>query len=88
MKSVKYLKELESFSTIRAFAARLPTYYGNKWRESATKLEAKCCEYSFADFVEFTQDASLNAGHPVFSHDALTSTRRELEMERNSPSII
>lgn len=40
MKSVKYLKELESYSTIRELAARLPIFYGNKWRESAKKLEA------------------------------------------------
>lgn len=86
MKSVKYLKELESYSTIRELAARLPTFYGNKWRESAKKLEARCGEYSFANFVEFTQEASLDANHPVFSHDALTSTRKELEKERNLPA--
>ena len=85
MKSVKYLKELESYSTIRELAARLPTFYGNRWRESAKKLEAKCGEYSFTNFVEFTQEASLDANHPVFSHDALTSTRKELENKRNSP---
>jgi len=86
MKSVKYLKELESYSTIRELAARLPIFYGNKWRESAKKLEARCGEYSFANFVEFTQEASLDANHPVFSHDALTSTRKELENERK-PSV-
>ena len=85
MKSVKYLKELESYSTIRELAARLPTYYSNKWRASAKKVEARCGEYSFANFVEFTQEASLDANHPVFSHDALTSTRKELEKERNPP---
>ena len=85
MKSVKYLKELESYSTIRELAARLPTYYSNKWRESAKKVEARYGEYTFANFVEFTQEASLDANHPVFSHDALTSTRKELEKER-SPS--
>ena len=85
MKSVKYLKELESYTTIRELAARLPTFYGNKWRESAKKLEARCGEYSFANFVEFTQEASLDANHPVFSHDALTLTRKELERERNPP---
>ena len=42
MKSVKYLKELKSYSTIRELAARLPTFYGNKWRESAKKLVARC----------------------------------------------
>ena len=85
MKSVKYLKELESYSTIRELAARLPTYYSNKWRESAKRVESKYGEYSFTNFVEFTQEASLDANHPVFSHDALTSTRKELEKERNPP---
>ena len=84
MKSMKYLKELESYSTIRELAAHLPTFYGNKWRENAKKLEAKC-EHSFANFAEFTQEASLDANHPVFSHDALTSTRKELEKERKPP---
>jgi len=50
------------------------------------KVEARCGEYSFANFLEFTQEASLDANHPVFSHNALTSTRKELEKERN-PSI-
>ena len=85
MKSVKNLKELESYSTIRELTACLPTFYGNKWRERAKKLEAKCGEYSFTNFVEFMQEASQDANHPVFSHDALTSTRKELENERNSP---
>lgn len=85
MKSLKYLKELQSYSTIWELAARLPTFYSNKWRESAKKLEAKCGEYSFTNFVEFMQEASLDAHHPVFSHDALTSTRRDLENERNPP---
>ena len=51
-------------------AARLPTYYSNKWRESAKKVEARYGEYTFANFVEFTQESSLDANHPVFSHDA------------------
>ena len=67
MKSMKHLKELESYSTIRELAARLPTFYGNKWRENAKKLEAKCGEHSFANFAEFTQEVSLDANHPVFS---------------------
>ena len=83
MKSVKYLKELESYSTIRELAARLPTHYSNKWRENAKKVEARYGEYTFANFVEFTQESSLDANHPVFSHDALTPTRKELEKERN-----
>ena len=83
MKSVKYLKELESYSTIRELTARLPTHYSNKWRENAKKVEARYGEYTFANFVEFTQESSLDANHPVFSHDALTSTRKELERERN-----
>ena len=83
MKSIKYLEELESYSTIRELAARLPTHYSNKWRENAKKVEARYCEYTFANFVEFTQESSLDANHPVFLHDALTSTRKELERERN-----
>ena len=83
MESVKYLRELESYFTIRELAARLPTYYSNNWRESAKKVEGRCGEYSHANFVEFTQEASLNANHPVFSQDALTSTRKELAKERN-----
>lgn len=83
MKSVKYLKELESYSTIRELAARLPTHYSNKWRENAKKVEARYGEYTFSNFVEFTQELSLDANHPVFSHDALTSTRKKLERERN-----
>lgn len=83
MKSVKYLKELESYFTIRELAARLPTHYSNKWRENAKKVEARYREYTFANFVEFTQESFLNANHTVFSHDALTSTRKELERERN-----
>lgn len=32
-----------------------------------------------------SREASLDANHPVFSRDALTLTRKELEKERNSP---
>ena len=46
---------------------------------------ARCGEYSFAKFVEFTQEVSLDANHPVFSHKALILTRKELEKERNPP---
>ena len=35
--------------------------------------------------MEFTQDAALEANHPIFSHDALTSTRKSIEKERNTP---
>lgn len=49
--------------------ARFLTFYGNKWREGAKKLEAKCGEYSFTNFVEFTQEASLDATHPVIFNE-------------------
>ena len=85
MKSMKYFKELESYSTIRELAARLPTFYSNEWRECTKKLEAKCGEYSFENFDESTQEASLDANHSVFSHNPLTSTRKELAKERKLP---
>jgi len=66
-------------------AARFPTFYRNTWREGAKKLEAESGEYSFTNFVEFTQEASLDADHPVFSHNALTSTQKESENETNRP---
>ena len=31
------------------------------------------------------QEASLNANHPMFSHNALTSIRKKLENKRNHP---
>jgi len=77
MKSVKYLKELESYFTYRELAACLHTYYNNKWRESTKNVKARYGEYTFANFVDFSQEASLDANHPVFLHDALTSTRKE-----------
>ena len=64
---------------IQQLTAHLPTYYSNKRRESAKKTEARCGQYSFENFVEFIQEASLDANHPVFSRDALNSTSRELE---------
>ena len=78
-KSVKYLKELESCSMIQQRTAHFPTYYSNKWRESTKKMEARCGEYSFENFVECIHEASLDTNHPVFSRDPLNSTRRELE---------
>lgn len=53
MKFVKYLKEFESYFIIWEFVVCLFVYYGNKWRESVKKLEVKCGEYFFVNFVEF-----------------------------------
>ena len=64
---------------IQQLTAHLPTYYSNKRRESAKKTKARCGQYSFENFVEFIQEASLDANHPVFSRDALNSTSRALE---------
>lgn len=86
MRTVKCLWGIESHSMIQQLAVRLLTYYSNKWRESAKKKEERCGKYSFENFVEFIQEASLDANHPVFSHDALNSTRRGLDKERSSPA--
>ena len=82
MKTVRYLKEFDSFSAIRELAARFPSHYCNKWRESAKKVQEMKGDYLFSDLVSFAQDASVDANHPVFSYDALTITRRELENNR------
>lgn len=76
MKTVKYLKEFDNFSAIRQLAARLPTYYTNKWRDTAKKVESKSGEYTFHNFVSYVQEAASDATHPVFSHEALAATRK------------
>lgn len=53
MKFVKYLKEFKSYFIIREFAVRLFVYYSNKWRVSVKKVEVRCGEYFFVNFVEF-----------------------------------
>ena len=83
MKTVKYLNEFSTFSAVRELAARLPTFYSNKWRESAKRIEMKNGEYTFSDFVDFSQDAARDANHPVFSYEALSATRKELEGQDN-----
>ena len=79
MKTVRYLREFDSFSTIRELAARRPNYYTNKWRENAKRVQAQKGDFNFDDFVEFVQDAASDATHPVFSHEALTATRRAIQ---------
>lgn len=79
MKTVKYLKEFDNFSAIRQLAARLPTYYTNKWRDTAKKVESKSGEYTFHNFVSYVQEAASDATHPVFSHEALAATRKEIQ---------
>ena len=81
MRTVKYLKEFDNFSAIRELAARLPIFYGNKWRGRAKKTEAKQGEYTFDNCVDFAQESASDANHPVFSHEALAATRRELQRE-------
>ena len=85
MRTVKYLKEFDNFSAIRELAARLPIFYGNKWRGRAKKTEAKQGEYTFDNFVDFAQESASDANHPVFSHEALAATRRELQRESSKP---
>jgi len=86
MKTVGYLRELNSLTFIRQLATRLPAYYCNKWRVSAKKIEDEMGEYTFNDLVEFIQNAASDAIHPVFSLESLSATRKELETgkERNS----
>ena len=79
MKTVKYLKEFENYSAIRELAARLPTYYTNKWRDHAKKVDCKQGEYTFRDFVDYVQEAASDANHPVYSHEALAATRKEIQ---------
>ena len=86
MKTVKYLKEFDNFSAIRQLAARLPTYYTNKWRDTAKKVESKSGEYTFHDFVGYVQEAASDATHPVFSHEALAATRKEIKQGGNKDS--
>ena len=86
MKTVKYLKEFDNFSAIRQLAARLPTYYTNKWRDTAKKVESKSGEYTFHDFVGYVQEAASDATDPVFSHEALAATRKEIKQGGNKDS--
>ena len=81
MRTVKYLNELDSFSAMREIAARFPARYVNKWRQSAKKVEKEKGRYTFEDLVEFAQEASADANHPVFSFDALSSIRKGLEKD-------
>ena len=81
MKTVKYLREFDTFSAIQELVARLPSHYSNKWSQSAKKVEAKNGEYTFNDLVEFVQKAAADATHPVFSHEALISKRREIQKD-------
>ena len=79
MRTVKYLKEFDNFSAIRELAARLPTYYTNKWRDNAKRTDSKQGDYTFHDFVSYVQEAASDATHPVFSHEALAATRKEIQ---------
>ena len=81
MRTVKYLNELDSFSAMREIAARFPANYVNKWRQSAKKVEQEKGRYIFEDLVEFAQEASGDANHPVFSFDALSSITKGLEKD-------
>ena len=81
MKTVKYLREFDTFSAIQELVARLPSHYSNKWSQSAKKVEAKNGEYTFNDLVEFVQEAAVDATNPVFSHEALISKRREIQKD-------
>ena len=79
MRTVKYLKEFDNFSAIPELAARLPTYYTNKWRDNAKRTDSKQGDYTFHDFVSYVQEAASDATHPVFSHEALAATRKEIQ---------
>ena len=79
MKTVKYLKEFHNYSAIRELAARLPTYYTNNWRDHAKKVDCKQGKYTFCDFVDYVQEAASDANPPVYSHEALAATRKEIQ---------
>ena len=84
MKNVKYLKEFDNFCAIRELAARLPSYYTNKWREHAKKIDHKQGEYTFDDFVNYAKEAASDATYPVLSHEALAVTRKQIQKGLNT----
>ena len=86
MKTVKYVKEFDNFLAIRQLAACLPAYYTNKWRDTAKKVESKSGKYTFHDFVGYVQEPASDAMHPVFSHEALAATRKEIKQGGNKDS--
>ncbi|CAB4044107.1 Hypothetical predicted protein [Paramuricea clavata] len=78
MKTVKHLKDFDTFSAIQDLVVRLPPYYSKKWLQSAKAVELVKGKYDFNDLVNFVQKAAKDATHPVFSHEVLLSKRKEL----------
>jgi hypothetical protein len=78
MKTVKHLKDFDTFSAIQDLVVRLPPYYSKKWLHSAKAVELGKGKYDFNDLVDFVQKAAKDATHPVFSHEVLLSKRKEL----------
>ncbi|CAB4036417.1 Hypothetical predicted protein, partial [Paramuricea clavata] len=78
MKTVKHLKDFDTFSAIQDLVVRLPPYCSKKWLQSAKAVELGKGKYDFNDLVDFVQKAAKDATHPVFSHEVLLSKRKEL----------
>jgi hypothetical protein len=81
MKTVKYLREFDTFSAIQELVARLPSHYSNKWSQSAKNVEAKSGEYTFNDLVEFVEEAAADATRPCLSHVTIISKRKEIQKD-------
>jgi len=82
MKTVGYLKELNSLSFMRQLATRLPNYYCNKWRESAKRIEDKKGEYTFDDLVECSDSCIGRHPSSVFSRVVNCHKKRNGERQR------
>jgi len=47
-------------------------------------MDCKQGDYTFHNFVSYIQEAAFDATHPVFSHKALATTRREIQQGVNT----
>ena len=79
MRSIEFLKDLNSAEVLKQLSSKLPSYSGVKWCRNAFDRKKKSGRVvTFHDFVKFVESEADLATDPVFSLDVFKAERRKV----------
>ena len=77
MKSIEFLRDLNSTEVIKEVYSKLPSYSGVKWCSNAFDTRKKSGRVAtFHDLMKFVKSEADLATDPIFSPDALKAENR------------
>ena len=87
MRSIEFLKDLNSTEVLKQVSSKLPSYSGVKWCRNAFDTRKRSGRVvTFHDLVKFVESEADLATDPVFSPDALKAERRKIP-DKSKPGL-